>query len=94
MRRAGLWYANVTTGATATIQVTSSGGIPEYAGIAVGTIDTSTLTPNSAAASATFNAGTLDCNIINTSNLRITRGNLNSSGTSSVSGSGGCVLGP
>lgn len=40
-----LWYANVTSGTSVTIDVTLTAGFPSFAGIAVGTINTATPTP-------------------------------------------------
>lgn len=50
--RASIWYANVPTGTTATIDVTSTVGFPGFFGIAVGVITTATPTPASTAAEA------------------------------------------
>lgn len=40
-----LWYLNVTSGTSATIDLTSNSAFPGFVGIAVGTINTATATP-------------------------------------------------
>jgi hypothetical protein len=47
-----IWYANVTTGTTATIDLTSTTTFPPEIGIAVATITTATPTPNTTATEA------------------------------------------
>lgn len=50
--RASIWYANVPTGTTASVDVTSTVGFPGFFGIAVGVITTATPTPANTAAEA------------------------------------------